>query len=222
MIVNKLHNKTLPLWIEFSPSKILPSLNSVQGEMGVPRAQRIESSPEGAAYTELVSSYHKLVSPRGCIVDITGDSLIEENLFQHSSETILHQHYQKAPNQALFIATIGSKVEELAASFMADGEYLKGCVLDSMASAGVEMVVDCLQREISSVWKLPCVRFSPGYGDWNLSVQEIFMRLSGAEHYGISLNDSWMFTPHKTVSGIIIPRAQELMLRRTGEKSSPE
>lgn len=47
-------------------------------------------------------------------------------------------------------------------------------------------------------------RFSPGYGDLPLAAQkEIFRALDCARHIGLSLNDSMLMSPSKSVTAII-------------------
>jgi len=46
-------------------------------------------------------------------------------------------------------------------------------------------------------------RFSPGYGDWNLTEQEKLFKICGAEKIGLSLTEAFMLEPRKSVTAII-------------------
>ena len=46
-------------------------------------------------------------------------------------------------------------------------------------------------------------RFSPGYGDWNLTEQEKFFKICGAEKIGLHLTSAMMLEPRKSVTAII-------------------
>ena len=47
-------------------------------------------------------------------------------------------------------------------------------------------------------------RFSPGYGDFEISYQrKIFDFLNCSKHIGVSLTESLIMTPSKSVSGVI-------------------
>lgn len=79
-------------------------------------------------------------------------------------------------------------------------------ILDACGSALVEEGCDEAEREISAA--LPdsflTDRFSPGYGDLPLALQEEISRVLNAEKIlGVHLNDSLLFYPSKTVSAII-------------------
>ncbi|MBQ3442618.1 MAG: methionine synthase, partial [Selenomonadaceae bacterium] len=46
-------------------------------------------------------------------------------------------------------------------------------------------------------------RFSPGYGDWDLTAQEKLFTISGAEQIGMSLTSAMMLEPRKSITAII-------------------
>ena len=46
-------------------------------------------------------------------------------------------------------------------------------------------------------------RFSPGYGDWDIHAQPELLRLTQAESIGISLTESLMLRPRKSVTAVI-------------------
>ena len=45
-------------------------------------------------------------------------------------------------------------------------------------------------------------RFSPGYGDWELSAQKDILRVCGGNQIGISVSDNFMMSPQKSVSAV--------------------
>ncbi len=46
-------------------------------------------------------------------------------------------------------------------------------------------------------------RFSPGYGDWDVHAQPDLLRLTQAETIGVSLTESFMLRPRKSVTAVI-------------------
>ena len=46
-------------------------------------------------------------------------------------------------------------------------------------------------------------RFSPGYGDWDIKFQPQMLRLAEAKAIDISLTDSYMLMPRKSITAII-------------------
>jgi len=188
----------------FSEDKIIPPLASVQAILGIGKSARDGSGREATDYDEISELYRSLVFGQGSVMPAT--KAVGEVLFEDSPTSILYKRFLGSKYPYLFLATIGSKVEEKAEELMATGEYVKGGLLDAFASAGVELVVDLLQKKVAEFVNSTCVRFSPGYGQWDLKVQSFFIKHLDGKNMGISLNDSFMFTPHKTVSGIIVPK----------------
>jgi hypothetical protein len=192
-------------WFTFEPAMVVPLLASVQRTMGVPLDSRNEDEPVAKNWGLACGIYQKLVKPSGAILSVSNIPLMSEKLFAGSENSILYERFVSSKKAYLFLSTIGSFVEEEAARMFSQGEYLMGGILDAIASEGVEVVVDLLQEKAAMELKSSCVRFSPGYGQWGLSVQPFFVEMLEGANKGISLNDSHLFTPHKTVSGVIIP-----------------
>ena len=106
---------------------------------------------------------------------------------------------------AVMMCTIGfgfeAELRKAQARSMADA-----VILDACGSALVEEGCDAAEREIAAALpgKHLTDRFSPGYGDLPLALQEEISRaLNGEKLLGVHLNDSMLFNPSKTVSAII-------------------
>ena len=108
----------------------------------------------------------------------------------------------------------------------AGGETLTAYFLDRLASLGAERAVDGLQGIFSdsgSIGKmsppgsfgarerLVAVRFSPGYCGWELSGQQALFRVLNPLEIGITLSESFLMEPIKSVSGVIVLAAPELL-----------
>jgi hypothetical protein len=114
----------------------------------------------------------------------------------------------KAERLALFAATLG---EELSAEIQGlfDGGDLAGAVmLDAAASAAAERMVELLEVRFSRVAgaspNTAVLAYSPGYCGWHVSGQRaLFAALRPAEA-GITLNDSCLMRPLKSVSGVLV------------------
>lgn len=85
-------------------------------------------------------------------------------------------------------------------------DVLAGMMTDAMASALTEQLCDAAEKEILSAFpeEYPTWRFSPGYGDLPLSVQEGFLRAVNAEkRLGVSVSEGGMLIPVKSVTAFI-------------------
>lgn len=85
-------------------------------------------------------------------------------------------------------------------------DVLAGMMTDAMASALTEQLCDAAEKEILAAFpeEFPTWRFSPGYGDLPLSVQEGFLRAVNAEkRLGVSVSEGGMLIPVKSVTAFI-------------------
>lgn len=103
--------------------------------------------------------------------------------------------------------TVGAEIEREVTKKFERGEYLASILLDAAATSAVEQAADAMEKNFAAQfakdgYKLRW-RFSPGYGDWNLSEQAGIFRLSGAEQVGLRLTEAFMLEPRKSVTAII-------------------
>ena len=90
---------------------------------------------------------------------------------------------------------------DIAARQVNDGDPF-----NSLAAAAIEQVCDEAERLIAERVSEPyfTFRFSPGYGDYPLDTQKRLLRLLDAPRkIGLSLNDSLLLTPVKSVTAVI-------------------
>jgi cobalamin-dependent methionine synthase I len=79
----------------------------------------------------------------------------------------------------------------------------EGFVYDAIASAMVENLTD-LAEEMTVSGREHTGRFSPGYGDMPLEIQEeLLSLLEGSRLLGITLTDSGLMSPSKSVTALI-------------------
>ncbi len=105
----------------------------------------------------------------------------------------------------LMCATLGPKVDARIRKLSA-ADVAMALVYDATASVAIDNICDSLQTEIAE--KLPgyeqTMRFSPGYGDLPLEIQESFINvLDTKKRVGVSLTEGGMLTPVKTVTAVV-------------------
>ena len=103
--------------------------------------------------------------------------------------------------------TVGGEIEREVTRKFERGEYLSSVLLDAAATAAVEQAADIMEKNFTAQFakdgfKLRW-RFSPGYGDWNLTEQAKIFTISGAEQIGLHLTEAMMLEPRKSVTAII-------------------
>ncbi|MBQ3802228.1 MAG: 5-methyltetrahydrofolate--homocysteine methyltransferase [Oscillospiraceae bacterium] len=105
----------------------------------------------------------------------------------------------------LMAATLGMETENLLRRTQAR-DMAKALILDAAASAAVENVCDNLCADLAEALAPQYLtdRFSPGYGDLPLSQQkELFRLLDVTRRIGVSLSESGLMVPQKSVTALI-------------------
>jgi hypothetical protein len=125
-------------------------------------------------------------------------------------ETVIGQVYPRGEAFALYVATLGTPLAERIRELFAINDLGRGWMLDAVASSGADRLSDLLsarfekelgQRGPSAPKVLP---YSPGYCGWSVRGQKkLFARLQPGE-IGVTLNDSCLMTPIKSVSGLLV------------------
>ncbi len=105
----------------------------------------------------------------------------------------------------LMAATLGSSVERLIRRAQAV-DMAGALILDACGSAAIENVCDNLCADLAAGFapRYLTDRFSPGYGDMPLSQQrELFAALDVTRRIGVTLTDSGLMLPQKSVTALI-------------------
>ncbi len=108
---------------------------------------------------------------------------------------------------ALFVCTAGNGIENLSKKLFAEGEFPKGYIADVIGSTIVESATDKLQEHLKNIMAGRSLgitnRYSPGYCGWNVSEQQKLFSLLPPGFCNISLTESSLMYPIKSVSGVI-------------------
>ena len=133
----------------------------------------------------------------------------------------LARYVDNAKELFLFGATLGSRVD-VALRRMAMTSVAEAGAGQAVAAALIETYCDdcCaeLQKQLPSNKKLKW-RFSPGYGDWALEEQKIlFSVLDCAHTIGLTLTESCMMAPVKSVTAVIAIMEKDTKQNNKNEK----
>jgi hypothetical protein len=120
---------------------------------------------------------------------------------------IIYRQIKETEEVALFICTAGSAIGEMSRHSMKSGDLLKGYVYDVIGSEVVEAAVDRMQEELresmAAQGKEITNRFSPGYCGWDVAEQHKLFSFFTDNFCGITLTESALMNPIKSVSGLI-------------------
>lgn len=119
----------------------------------------------------------------------------------------LRGHLHGCGEAVLFAATLGTQADMLLMRY-GRIDVSRAAVLQAAAAALVESFCDEKEEKISKtaarrgLFLRP--RYSPGYGDFPLSLQkEILAVLDAQKRIGLSLTDSFLLVPTKSVTAVI-------------------
>lgn len=116
-------------------------------------------------------------------------------------------YIREAEQVALFLCTAGEDFTRMTNALNEQGDIMEAYLLDAIGSLTVEKTMDKIQEilknEAHNRHLKISNRYSPGYCNWPLSDQKALFELIGENPTGISLSDSCLMTPRKSVSGII-------------------
>lgn len=104
----------------------------------------------------------------------------------------------------VFAATVGLPIDRLIARYGTLSPS-RAIMLDALGAERVEALCDVFCCDIvEGTGRQVTARFSPGYGDLALSLQrDIFMALDVPRRIGVSLGNSLLMSPSKSVTAIM-------------------
>lgn len=121
---------------------------------------------------------------------------------------------------AMLGVTLGSEVDRLIRRYMVT-DMAKAVIVQACAATLLEEACDKLQENIEKekaeehLWIRP--RFSPGYGDFDIHHQkDILQMLDTHKKIGLSMTESCMLTPTKSVTALIGICEEHMQCHRTG------
>ncbi len=165
-------------------------------------------SPEGISKGENSELYEKLLDAAKPTYAATRVKLNRENEGisignTHSRSGALMKLSEGSTSCFALVATLGVGVDRLILK-MAQLSASQAFVIDAMADALVEALCDLAEREICEGLETK-PRFSPGYGDLELSLGKELVALTGADKLlGIRMTESGLMVPKKSVNALIV------------------
>ena len=190
------------------------SEKNVLRELRIPILKSLSELPERnlAEYIKkAIDTAYTLIQGKGIYRSFPVEAVSENGASVPGSDALF-----KGKNMAKLLAhcsyvtvmasTIGpeleNRVETLKNDQPSDAYYLEvvgGWMADYMA----EQVDKRIETEILKSGFGRTMRYSPGYGDWDLTCQGEMVRLTQAHRIGISLTESFIMIPRKSVTAAI-------------------
>lgn len=137
--------------------------------------------------------------------EITWDEDVPSLPFENDSKD-LARCLKGSKEIIMFAATIGMGLDRVVAKYKRFSP-VKALLMHAYGAERIESLCDYFCKEFSDELCKQGLgitsRFSPGYGDLNLEVQKEFFRLLDcSKQIGVSLGDSLLMTPSKSVTAV--------------------
>lgn len=137
------------------------------------------------------------------VVNVTRDGDRVDLEFASVTSQGLSKVLDGCERAVVFAATVGLGVDRLIARYQTYAPS-KALMLQAIGAERIEALCDAFCREIAREYKAVRPRFSAGYGDLPLELQrDIFRVLDCQRRIGLTLNESLLMSPSKSVTAII-------------------
>lgn len=192
--------------------RLHPSRERVLRALGYPASHRI---PDRVleVLDQAYQQYRRTSRPRALILKIPPDDLVPMLGSEHRThpDIPLDLILPRADHTLLFAFTLGPSIGRLIGELFETGRYTTATLLDRIASEATDRAARWVESRMEAEYKsrtrsvIPVrfVLYSPGYCGWKLSAQAPLFRFLKPEKIGIRLNNRYLMTPLKSVTGVL-------------------
>jgi len=207
--------------LEIAADEARPDQDSVLETQGIPPGAELSKEVKGLL--ERASDLFLESSRPGAVVadaSIPEFEVVYKGKGLNEADTPLDVIFRKADGLALFAVTVGQEVTEKIDRLFKTNDFALGAMLDSVASAGTDRAADIVEKQYSDLLSEQgktfrskgVLRFSPGYCGWHMSGQEKLFEFLRPEDIGITLLESYLMKPLKSISGVLVAGDKEIFL----------
>jgi len=146
----------------------------------------------------------RLIPPGGVELEASGIRI--ENV-KFDTGRVISRQLEGISGVAIFAATAGGALDAWSKGLFGRDDTVSGFIVDSLGSEIAEGAADWIEERISRVaasrgWKTTN-RFSPGYCGWPVRDQHDLFSFLPEKFCGITLTETALMIPMKSVSGIM-------------------
>ena len=205
MKITKLNHDNLKLVTEISfdiDKNEIYRLSGVKGENKKmsPKLEQI--------IDEKINQAQNLIVPKALYVIKDVAEVDDEKVFFKDESHIRVKSFRKfissIEKMAIALCTLGKLIDEEISDLNHKGSYTEALILDIIGSVAVEDIANKINflvcEKAERIGLRASQRFSPGYGNFDLSEQENIFRILNAGEIDVSLTKSYMMVPKKTIS----------------------
>lgn len=204
--------------LEFARADITPARRAVLSQLGVPEGAVVPAQIERLA-DEAAELFAEHAAPAGLLLEASVAEFAEvyRGEGRNAPGSPVAEIFVRAEHLGLFVVTLGEGISRALQRCFTAEDFALAYTLDAMASAAADGAADLAERRFDGVlrargWATPdgaVLRYSPGYCGWDITGQRRLFAFLRPERIGLSLTESCLMQPLKSVSGVVIagPRA---------------
>jgi len=156
--------------------------------------------------------YGELTDPRGLFAGVSSDDF--ERIYpgdgQNARRTPLEEIFPRSERLALFVVTLGDAISREIAGLFERNEPALAWALDAIASERADRAAALAGERFRGEGSTSVLSYSPGYCGWHVSGQRKLFEFLRPEDIGVTLNESCLMQPLKSVSGVLVAGAREI------------
>ncbi|MEN8152768.1 MAG: vitamin B12 dependent-methionine synthase activation domain-containing protein [Acidobacteriota bacterium] len=205
--------------VRLSTESVKPEISEVLKLQGITKGAKLSFRIE-SIIKEAYRIFQEYSDPTFVIADISPDRCGSEIITQDhkDSVSVIEDVFKKGEKLALFALTLGKKISDKIDHLFKTGEFPLGSMLDSVASAGADKGASEGEKYFNKLInngreeenRLTSLIYSPGYCGWKIDGQKNLFKYLKPEEIGISLRESLLMDPMKSVSGLIVSGRKEI------------
>ena len=205
--------------LSLEPIRKAPPLRVVLARQGIPEGHVVSQRVRGLAESAM-ALYESLAEPRGISAEVTLGEFEEifEGEGNNQLPAPLPEIVQEADGLALFAATVGEAVSSKIDELFQKNDPATACMLDGIASDRAETATALLAQAFRHTLlrqervngEARALSYSPGYCGWHITGQKALFAHLEPERIGISLSETSLMSPIKSVSGVLVVGPPEI------------
>jgi hypothetical protein len=194
----------------FNSAEILPNKKDILKHQGIPE-EHTPSTRIQNILSEAIILFIGEAKPQWIRAQVSKSEFkaiyfgAGENFIENPLENI----YSQSSHLALFALTVGLEISNKIENLFQQKEYALAAMLDSVASTAAENAVAKCEKLYEKLLEgtgetQTVLAYSPGYCGWHISGQKKLFDHLIPEQIGITLNNRFLMTPLKSVSGVLV------------------
>jgi hypothetical protein len=205
--------------ITFDVHQVIPGRAAVLELQGIPTGDSLPDHLE-QLYDTALRMLIEAAAPGGILADVSKPRFgtIYQGEGNNEPRTPVADIFPAAERLALFAVTMGPRLEQAVRACFAANDFAVGSMLDSVASASTDRAADLVQAHFRAQLDRQgllrpdtgILRYSPGYCGWHVSGQRRLFEYLRPEQIGMSLRDSYLMEPLKSISGVLIAGPRDI------------